>query len=149
MATVEKKTVVSNTTSTSTTPVTGKLSRNKGHKFSTLSGGQGGDTASTSSTAPSQYSSQSGKPKFVQYYSRDYCQHNFIVLVPRQINPGDLANIAPRVAFTLRIQELIMPAKTTRNRMIIKKNHPNVAVMATHRILIGEVKLLFRLQFLA
>lgn len=63
MATVEKKTVVSNTTSTSTTPVTGKLSRNKGHKFSTLSGGQGGDTASTSSTAPSQYSSQSDKSR--------------------------------------------------------------------------------------
>ncbi|XP_057372867.1 protein timeless-like [Daphnia carinata] len=62
MTTVEKKTVVSNTTS-NTNPVTGKPSRNKGHKFSTLSGGPGGDTASTSSTAPSQYSSQSDKSR--------------------------------------------------------------------------------------
>jgi hypothetical protein len=65
MTTIEKKAVVTNTASTTspgaTTQVaTGKSSRSKGHKFSTVSGAPGGDTASTSSTAPSQYSSQSG-----------------------------------------------------------------------------------------
>ena len=67
MTTIEKKTVVTNPSSTittspgATTQLTGKSSRNKGHKFSAVSGAPGGDTASTSSNAPSQYSSQSGK----------------------------------------------------------------------------------------
>ncbi|XP_046461857.1 protein timeless-like isoform X1 [Daphnia pulex] len=68
MTTIEKKAVVTNTASTTspgaTTQVaTGKSSRGKGHKFSTVSGAPGGDTASTSSTAPSQYSSQSDKSR--------------------------------------------------------------------------------------